>query len=63
MPDVNVEINPMAVDVVGTRGWVAASGPHRAKTTLLPETGYSGTANHKRDVGHSDASGFSRMVL
>ena len=54
--DVIVEVNPMSVDVPGTRGWDAASGPDRQTTTLVPEAGYSGTANHKRDDGYSDSS-------
>jgi len=54
--DVIVEVDPMSVAVAGTRGWDAASGPDRTTTTLLPEPGYSGTGNHKRDDGSSDSS-------
>jgi hypothetical protein len=54
--DIIIELDPMSVAVAGTRGWDAASGPDRTTTTLLPEPGYSGTANHKRDYGSSDSS-------
>ena len=54
--DVIVQLDPMSVAVTGTRGWDTVSGPDRTTATLVPETGYSGTADHKRDDGHFDSS-------